>query len=119
MEPEERVEETLKRQMMEELGIRIKELKFLGFGQDIVFHNEIKKRVSRIILYFTGDPEAEPEAMITNMKWTGVEEMLQMELEPGMRDMFERFPEALEKLKIRKDYSKAATSHQLRKFFIF
>lgn len=93
----EKVEDTLKREMKEELNIGIEIIKFLGFGQDTVISTRKKIEASRLLLYFECKikegaikPIAPDE--ISEMKWLSLNEIKKHKnLEPGMIDFFRRF----------------------------
>ena len=97
VEPNEKVEDTLVREMKEELNIEIKILEFLGFGQDVVFHKILSKDRSRVLLFFKckikkGQPTPMQEREISEIKWLGIDEIKNhSDLEPGMLDFFKRF----------------------------
>jgi len=91
---EEKVEDSLKREMKEELDIEISVSKFLGFGQDVV--TIWKRKIgTRLILYFechivSGEIKKSEE--VTKYKWLTLKEIKNHDnLEPGMKDFFKRF----------------------------
>jgi ADP-ribose pyrophosphatase YjhB (NUDIX family) len=94
----ERLEDCLRREMREELGVGIEIVKTLGFGEDRVIHRIFDYKTHRIIIYFlckakekitSFSDEEEPGA---KMKWVSLEELLNTEdFEPAFRDMFKRF----------------------------
>jgi ADP-ribose pyrophosphatase YjhB (NUDIX family) len=97
VEFKEKVEDCLVREMEEELGIKLDNQKFLGFGEDIAYHHEKKYHTSRLLLYYhvktdkelTLDPKE-----ISEHKWLTFEEIKKHDnLEPGMVDLFNRFPD--------------------------
>ena len=93
LEPGERIEHCLERELKEELGISIRPLRFIGFGQDTVIHKTAGK-VSRVVLYFLAETEERPEPReegIEQMEWVELEKLREMEIEPAMKDMLERF----------------------------
>lgn len=91
---EESLEETVKREMNEGLGIEIKEPIFLGWGQDSDHNYNRGRKVPRLLMFFhaktdeglTIDPtEAEEH------KWVTLDEMRSEEnKEGGLKDFFER-----------------------------
>ena len=95
IENEERAEDTLVREMKEELNVEVNVNKFLGFGQDTV---TIRKKVSasRLIIYFeceilSGEPKLGGDEA-TEMRWVTLEEMKKLEpLEQSLSDLFSRF----------------------------
>jgi ADP-ribose pyrophosphatase YjhB (NUDIX family) len=90
----EKIEEALKREIKEELGVEISIDKFLGFGQDMV---SLWKKVlgSRVILYFkchiiSGKIKKSKE--VADFAWLSLREIKkQKNLEPAMLDFFKRF----------------------------
>ena len=90
----EKMEDALKREMKEELGMKISVDKFLGFGQDVV--TPWKKEIgSRLILYFkchiiSGEIKKSKE--VTDFTWLTLKEIkMHKNLEPAMLDFFKRF----------------------------
>lgn len=92
----EKVEDTLKREMKEELCVDVKINKFLGYGQDYVEVPSINKKAYRFIVYFeceivNGEVKLVPEEA-TQYKWLTLKEIKKLEpLEPGMKELFEKF----------------------------
>ena len=92
----EKVEETLKREMKEELNVDVKINKFLGYGQDYVEVLSINKKVYRFLIYFEceiigGEVKLVPEEA-TQYKWLTLDEIKRLKpLEPGMKELFEKF----------------------------
>jgi ADP-ribose pyrophosphatase YjhB (NUDIX family) len=91
----EKVEDALIREMLEEFDIKIKINKFLGFGQDTVV---LKKEVisSRVILYFeceivSGEVKIMEPAECTELKFVSLSALKKMKpLEPALIDFFKR-----------------------------
>ncbi len=92
----EKVEDTLKREMKEELNVDVKINKFLGYGQDYVEVLSINKKIYRFIVYFEceiigGEFRLIPEEA-TEYKWLTISEIKRLKpLEPGMKELFEKF----------------------------
>ncbi len=91
----EKVEDALKREMKEEVGVDIKIIKFLGYGQDVVISYTRELEVSRFILFYLCEiekGEIKPdEKEISEIKWLTLDEIKKHEnLEPAMKDLFER-----------------------------
>ena len=90
----EKIEDALKREMKEELGVEISIDKFLGFGQDVVTVWK-KETGSRLILYFkchiiSGELRKSEEAL--DFTWLELEEIKNHKnLEPAMLNFFARF----------------------------
>jgi len=87
----ERVEDTLKREMKEELSVDIFVDRFLGFGQDeVVIWKE--EKICRVILYFechivSGEIKKSDE--VTDFNWLTIEEIKKYNnLEPAMMDYY-------------------------------
>ena len=95
-EDDEKVEDTLKREIKEELGLDIKIKRFLGFGQDYVLIRRKGYNRSRVILYFecevlAGEPKID-NYEATELKWVTLDEMKKIKpLEPALHDFFKRF----------------------------
>jgi len=90
----EKIEDALKREIKEELGVEISIDKFLGFGQDIV--TPWRKVIgSRLILYFechiiSGEIKKSKE--VADFAWLTLKEIKKHKnLEPAMLDFFKRF----------------------------
>lgn len=92
----ERIDETLKREMKEELNVDIKINKFLGYGQDYLKVSYTDDKVHRFLVYFEceivgGEFKLAPEEA-TEYKWLSLDEIKSLEpLEPSMKQLFERF----------------------------
>lgn len=98
----EKAEDTLKREMKEELDIEIEIIKFLGFGEDVVSFAKKPIQVSRLMLYFECKMKDETKRLstvnnpcpdeISEIKWLSMNEIKNHQnLEPGMIDFFKRF----------------------------
>lgn len=96
MEWGETGQETLEREMEEELGVKVRVEKFLSYGQDEVHHIPKNKDASRVMLYFlcsvvSGEVRIVDEKEATELKWLSWDEIKEHEnLEPAMTDFFER-----------------------------
>ncbi|MFH1398886.1 MAG: NUDIX hydrolase [Candidatus Woesearchaeota archaeon] len=95
VEGQEHAEETLAREMQEELNIKIKVKKFLGFGQDYVYVQPVQQKKARIVLYFEcealGGELKMDKHEITDHKWVTLEEIKKIKkLEPAMQDFFKQ-----------------------------
>lgn len=94
---DERLEETLLREMKEELNVDIKEFKFLGFGQDEPYKYDIGRKVPRLIMFFlvtefSGDIKLDPEEA-QDSKWLTMEEIKNLRSkEEALMDFFNRNP---------------------------
>lgn len=92
----EKVEETLEREMKEELNVDIKINKFLGYGQDFVKSPYHDDKAHRFLVYFEckiigGEFKLAPREA-TQYKWLTLDEIKKLEpLEPGMKELFEKF----------------------------
>jgi len=93
----EDAEEALKREIEEELNIKIEINNFLGFGQDVVTLVEKQIKASRLLLYFEceiaeGEIKRQTSEEISEMKWLELEKIKEhSNLEPGINNLFERF----------------------------
>jgi ADP-ribose pyrophosphatase YjhB (NUDIX family) len=92
----ETLEQTLIREIKEEVGITIKNPAFIGWGQDQQFHVRGQKETSRLLMFFHMktdeelqiDPD-EAEAF----KWVTIEELKGIEdKEDALTDLFNRHP---------------------------
>ncbi|MBU1075490.1 NUDIX domain-containing protein [Patescibacteria group bacterium] len=95
-EGDERLEKALEREMQEEVGVKIENPKFLGYGQDSMYLIPKKKTVSRLLMFFhvkvdqelTIDPTEASEH-----KWVKFEEIKNVKnIEGGLVDFFNRNP---------------------------
>ena len=92
----ETIEETFRREMKEEIGIEIKNPKFLGYGQDQQFHFGKNKKTSRLIIFFhvkiDSEPKIDPEEALEH-KWVTLEELKNInEKEGALTDFFKKHP---------------------------
>lgn len=90
----ERIEDTVKREMKEELNLVVRVERCVGFGQDTpLLHGE--KRVARMINFFEctiagGELKLDPEEA-TECKWLVLKEIPALSpLEPALKDFFSR-----------------------------
>lgn len=92
----ETLEETLLREMDEEVGTKLDNPKFLGYGQDHQYHVRDQKETSRLLMFFhiktdkklTIDPEEAEE-----YKWVTFDELKNHENKEGaLDDFFKRNP---------------------------
>jgi len=93
----ETLEQTLIREMKEEIGITLKNPKFLGYGQDHQFHVKDNKETSRLLLFFhakiTEQPKIDPDEA-EDHKWVTFEEIKQEKNKEGaLTDFFEKNPD--------------------------
>jgi ADP-ribose pyrophosphatase YjhB (NUDIX family) len=93
----ESLEDTLKREMREEVGVEIENPRFLGFGQDHQFHVRGQFETSRLIMYFHVKTKKEPR-IDTNeaekSKWITFRELKVLKDKEGaLHDFFKRNPE--------------------------
>lgn len=92
----EKAANTLIREMKEEIGILVSRPRFLGFGQDIVYHWKLKRNVARLILYYhvkiTQEPRLDPREA-RDHRWVTVAQMKRMKkMEGAMKDFFRLNP---------------------------
>lgn len=92
----EKVEKTLVREMEEEIGLKLKVIKFLGYGQDNQYHARDKRDTSRLILFFFSEIKAEPvinKEEAEDFKWVTWEELKKHENKEGaLEDFLKRNP---------------------------
>jgi 8-oxo-dGTP diphosphatase len=95
---DEKIEDALHREMKEEIGIDVKIIKTLGFGEDHAFHEINKYRGHRVIIYFLCKADTEishysdETGETIGSRWASMEELKSMEdLEPALKDMIQRF----------------------------
>lgn len=90
----EKVEETLIREMQEEVGITFKNPKFVWFWQDMQFHFRKEIETSRLIMYFYVKTDATPiidKNEAEEYKWVNLKELKEIEnKEWALKDFFER-----------------------------
>lgn len=96
MERIEAPEDTLRREIKEELGISIRVGKFIGFGRDNVWVKTEKRLRSRCILYFQAKAKSDHlkplKSEVSKFQWLTMEEIKKIKpLEPAMIDLFARF----------------------------
>ncbi len=93
----ERLEDTLIREMKEELGIEIESPKFIGWGQDNQYHFIRKVETSRLLMFFHVKTDKEitiDPGEADDHKWVTLEEMRkEQKKEGGLTDFFERNPD--------------------------
>jgi ADP-ribose pyrophosphatase YjhB (NUDIX family) len=92
----ERVENALRREIKEELGINIKINKFLGWGEGLDCSTEYGFKIHRFVLYFdceiiSGDPKPDSNE-ISEHKWITLEEFKKLKpLSKPIEDFFKKF----------------------------
>ncbi|MBN1274933.1 NUDIX hydrolase [Candidatus Woesearchaeota archaeon] len=94
----EKLEDTLRREMKEELQLDITEPTFMGFGQDMQYKHSKGHETCRLLMFFhasiTGEPVLDPHEA-SQSRWVTLEEMRQEEEKEGaLADFFERRPDA-------------------------
>ncbi|MBD3209495.1 NUDIX hydrolase [Candidatus Woesearchaeota archaeon] len=91
------VEETVKREMREELGITITNPSFLGFGQDMQYKHSKGRETCRLLLLFRATTDEEltlDPHEATEHKWVSITEMKnEQEKEGALTDFFKRNPD--------------------------
>ena len=93
----ETIENTLIREIQEEVEIKIKDYKFIGYGQDHQYHIRAQRKCSRLLMFFHTKTDKElkidpDEAEKT--KWVSLEEMKQeKDKEGALTDLFNKNPE--------------------------
>lgn len=97
VEWQETVEETLIREMQEEIGLTLKNPKFLGYGQDHQFFVREQRETSRLLMFFhakiTAEPKIDPDEA-EEFKWVDFEELKNIKnKEGGLTDFFNKNPD--------------------------
>ncbi len=92
----EKIEETLIREMQEEVGITFYNPKFIGWGQDQQFHVKNQQETSRLLMFFhvTTDEEVrlDPDEA-EDSRWVTLDELKVLENKEGaLTDLFKRNP---------------------------
>ena len=92
----EKLEETLIREMQEEVGIKFQNPRFIGWGQDQQFHVRDKKETSRLLMFFhvktTETPTIDPDEA-EEFKWVTLEQMKKIKNKEGaLTDFFRKNP---------------------------
>ena len=96
VEPNEKVEDALKREIKEELNVEVKINKFLGFGEGINCSSKFGVDVHRFVLYFeceivSGNIKFDQEE-ISDHKWVTLEEFKKLKpLSKPIQDFFNKF----------------------------
>jgi len=92
----ETLQETLTREMHEEIGIKITNPKFLGYGQNHQFHVRKQMETSRLLMFFHVKIDKEPKidpGEAEEFKWVTFEEIKNIEnKEGGLTDFFNKNP---------------------------
>lgn len=93
---DETLTETLHREMLEEIGIEVRDPRFLGYGQDHQYHHMKQKETSRLLMFFhaktTEEPKIDPDEALEH-KWVTLSEMKAIkEKEGGLTDFLNRNP---------------------------
>lgn len=92
----EKIEETLIREMQEEVGIQFKEPLFVGWGQDQQFHVRDQRETSRFIMFFhvktSESPKIDPDEA-EDFKWVTLDELNKIQDKEGaISDFFVKNP---------------------------
>ncbi len=92
----ESLEETVVREMKEEIGVTLKHPRFVGWGQDHQFHVRDQKETSRLLMFFhakvTGPIFVDPDEAEKH-KWVTLDELRQhKDIEGALMDFFSRNP---------------------------
>lgn len=93
---DETLEETLAREMKEEVGIEISDPEFLGYGQDHQYHVRDQHETSRLLMFFhvkaDGEPKIDPDEA-DQFKWVTLDELKKLQKkEGGLTDFLDRNP---------------------------
>ena len=96
-EGDEKLEKALEREMLEEVGVKRENPRFIGYGQDSMYLIPKKKTVSRLLMFFHVKVHHEltinPDEA-SDHKWVAFEEIKHVKnLEGGLIDFFNRNPE--------------------------
>lgn len=92
----ERLEDTVIREMNEEVGIKFSDPKFVGWGQDQQFHVAAQLETSRLLMFFhvqtTQEPSLDPTEA-EDFKWVTLAELKEIKNKEGaLVDFFNRNP---------------------------
>jgi len=92
----EPIEKTFAREMKEEIGLTIKNPRFLGYGQDNQYHVRGGFETSRLLMFFhakiTKEPKIDP-GEAEEFKWVTLEELKNHEnVEGALKDFFKKNP---------------------------
>ncbi len=97
VEKPDKSEETLIREMEEEIGLKIENPVFLGYGEDNEYSVVKKKKTSRLILYFHVKIDKEPtidSGEAEEFKWLTFDELKDHEaIEGALVDFFNKNPD--------------------------
>jgi 8-oxo-dGTP diphosphatase len=92
----ETLEETLIREMREEIGLEVENPEFLGYGQDNQYHVRDQRETSRVLMFFHVRIDMEPRVdpgEAEQFKWATIEEIKGIEnKEGGLTDFFKKNP---------------------------
>lgn len=92
----EELKVALKREMMEEIDVNIKNPKFLGFGQDLQYHYGHKENKSRVIFYFHVKIKKQPTVdnrEAEKYKWVSLAQIKKEKNKEGaLTDFFKKYP---------------------------
>lgn len=95
-ERNESLEETLVREMKEEVGVEFENAKFLGYGQDHQYHTLEKRETSRLLMFFhvkTDKKLTIDSDEAERFKWVTFEELKKEENKEGaLTDFFNKNP---------------------------
>jgi len=93
------LEQTISRELTEEIGIKPKKIKFVGFGQGAQYGESIKCAPPKLHMIFYTPINKKPvvnKKESEKTKWVTLEEMKKLkDKEDGIDDFFRRFPNAL------------------------
>ena len=93
---DETIEKTLIREMKEEIGLTLKNPKFLGYGQDHNYNFDLKRETSRLLMFFHVKIDDEPKVdpyEAEEFKWVTFEELKNIKDKEGaLTDFFNKNP---------------------------
>ena len=92
----EKLEQTLIREMKEEIGISFENPRFIGFGQNQQFHVRDQRETSRLIMFFhvktNQIPKLDPDEA-EQERWITLDELKKIKNKEGaLTDLFNRNP---------------------------
>lgn len=94
---DETLEQTLARELKEELGIEVENARFLGYGQDHQYMFSTQRQTHRLLMFFHLKTNKEPSVEskeIKEFKWLTYEELKNHKnKEGGLEDFFRRNPD--------------------------